>query len=591
MKSLINAARNWRKIGALLACILLLATGCAPRNLGEIYGDEASAPVAAQQTRQPPQAAGRETKESLTHDAQPSPTPAPTRAAVQQTAAPFQAADRATENIRAIDVFLDGTMAMMGFADLPSTLLNVYAKVVSLAEQRGVYTDAEVNCYRVGTDTPYLLSQSSSSSAPLSPSFYVERTMRSLPSGLVLEDGTEPRGEQRMVRFLPGFYASAGLQEPEGAQTTSPVAAALKAWNSLGSDDHLAVIVSDFSELQQSDAALLTLLTDAFKTGKTAAFVAVRCSFSGLVPQYGANVRWRQWGSLPSGSKTDEYSYQYDYTDKKTGDKTHVAYTLPVSESDDERFEKAETRPVYLLLIGKTSQLDAHVRKLTDSLKSSFSYVECAYQIFENDYSNPAYTLEGNVRPVEQTREANVRYAQNTAPGSAPFFFEMGQPRDKSDDERSALFSIALVPKTANPQIGRFSTSSYRAALSVAPLTEDGKPGEALQLDSRVCAIVESASPDGSSITLRARHPYKALPKGSYRVTVRLQEKNPGSEMGLERFESYSILQSDAGVSSFNGARTYGLQGFLEAMSQGQSDQRDSWFDLGSFEYDILIND
>ena len=580
-------AKKRSAITILLLCLCLLLSGCS-RDIRAIYGGgevpdgveiasqstEGEEAVSAMAGVQPDGLEGDSEQSSSHEQGAPSVGVAKISSAISDTN---------DADISYIDIYYDSTMSMMGFVDIPNALTSPYLQAVDLARQKGQFINAQVRMFRVDTDTKDLLTKQMDNQAVIAQigtrSFYLSQPLLQLPEQIVPKGEFNPTSGTRLNRFVQSYYNVNNLEEPASAQLTAPAAWAMEHI----SDDHLSIIISDFSELLMGRSSLSDLVGQAYQRGLTVALVAVESDFAGIVPMKGNNTVWLQWGSMPSGTVSESYTYRYD------GQDDDIHYIIPVSESEGER--QVAKRPFYLLFIGRTSNMEQHVYNFTQRLSGENKELRYDYQIFEIDYRNSEYVLEEHVEPIAQQNEANVNYRLRAQADLPEILMEMGIPQDGSGAQRSALFRIDNMPKGTNPDIGSFTNETYSAYLTVTALGSDGEEETAIDLPKSMTASIVDADPNGEGFSLAIHHPVGALSRGNYRITVELYQRQPDVSQNTGHFNDF-VASSPSGefYATYDGSKTFGLAGLLDTIRQSQQIGI-SEFPLGSFQYDIIINE
>lgn len=563
--------RTYRNAGLclLLCAALALLSGCSirPPTQPNSAENEVSFAEAVKGALSPEEAQPDEGEEA------PSSTPVPARAAENVL----------YRDIETVDLFLDATRSMMGFADTKSISLyekTIDAAVSSIAQ---VFPNARRSVYRAD------VSRSDPEDARIAPEQVVQQAMQPWfylvepylrqPERVKLLGAQDLTEGQRMNQFLPSYYQQAGQSLPEGtAETDTPVDWAIRNLNKGGS--RVGLILTDLSELQNHTGTLSqTLREQIFAQGETIGLLAIYSEFSGFVPVHGIQETWYEWGSVPSGSPEKQLDYGY--------------YTLGLTIAEADREEAL--RPFYVLCIGESDVVNDFLAVLEQQLSALLGGEEkqsrVFRQVFDVDFAQAFTEIQRTVTISGQsTAGVNVGKQSGGMPG--PGFVQL--QRVQEGQSRTVEFALTYLPKDSDPRIGTFVPDDFVAQAVLYPLDEGGgKGGEAIaSLDPAVdlsIRIGQLNNAEKVEILLETAYPTGAIPKGDYLVEITLSLMPPSvkdAQPWVDRLNADLTHQQQ--TTAFDGSRTIGLTGLINALT-GMQESMLAQAELGSFSFPLYV--
>ena len=121
-------------------------------------------------------------------------------------------------------------------------------------------------------------------------------------------------------------------------------------------------------------------------------------------------------------------------------------------------------------------------------------------------------------------------------------------------------------------------------------MTAEGERGEEISTDLYTHPEIQpklANQSDGVGITVRCYHPLQKLPRGDYEVEISMTVLQPKNEEVTAYFRNFSSESSQT-VEDFDGSKTIGLKGFLDAMNTMQKNRMETIL-IGSFTYRLKI--
>lgn len=512
----------------------------------------------------------------------------PNDSAEQQTEEREILTDRAIERV---DIFYDATLPMMGFADMAEGQSSVYEKAMSLvpASATLIFPNATFRNIRAEFETEQLdqmVCTGTNMAAQLAmPSFYLAEDMTHQPAYVKLEKNEGQTSGQRMNRFMKSYYTLQGRQSPNGQMTTGPMAWALEN----ADEDSITIVVTDLSELQTDEDRLRKALRKkVFDQNMAAGFVGVISEFSGFVPLQMGETIWVEWGSQPTGSKQNDIFYEVDTKN------AHIAYNLPMTMSSDQR--KSRERPFYVFCMGRTDSVVDYINNLKKEIQTRIPQAKVVAQVYESDYSNRQYVLAEHTHPSAEQID-NVTVVGGSRTENSVGTIGVGKSKEVDTmiktgeiEARFISFDIDYIAKETDPRRGSFSAADFDVRMKVYELTADGERGQEISIDSSTHPEIQSEivnRADGTGITVRCYHPLQKLPRGDYEVEISMTVSQPKNEDVAMYFSDFSSEGSQA-IDHFDGSKTIGLKGFLDAMNTMQRNRMEI-ISIGSFTYRLTI--
>ena len=497
----------------------------------------------------------------------------------------------ANRNIKRVDIFYDATLPMMGFADMAEGQSSTYERVMNLIASSAtlVFPNAAFRNIRAEFETDsvnQMVCDETNVVAQLAlPSFYLSQDMIYQPAYVKLEkDAGQTRG-QRMNQFMESYYTLQGKQPPNEQGTTGPVAWAIEH----ADEDSITIVVSDLSELQTDENRLRQALSQkVFDQNMAAGFIGVISEFSGFVPLQMGRTIWVEWGDQPTGSKQNDIFYEADVK------KAHIAYNIPMTISNEQR--KSKERPFYIFCMGRTDSVVDYINGLQKEIQTSIPQAKIIAQIYESDYSNQQYVLSEHTYPSELQLD-NVTIVESSRTENCIGKIEVGkskqvdeQIRDGEIEARFVSFDVDYISKETDPRRGNFSAEDFDVSMKVYALTAEGERGEEISTDLYTHPEIQpklTNQSDGVGITVRCYHPLQKLPRGDYEVEISMTVLQPKNEEVTAYFRNFSSESSQT-VEDFDGSKTIGLKGFLDAMNTMQKNRMETIL-IGSFTYRLKI--
>ena len=561
-----------------IGCMLLLfgLSGCMPINLEE------TAPKAKTDTQDEGESIVSVMETVTENDAE------PVANAGQKIPKKEMLANR---NVKYVDIFYDATLPMMGFADMAEGQSSTYERVMNLIASSAtlVFPNAAFRNIRAEFETDNIEQMVCSGTNVVAqlalPSFYLSQDMIYQPNHVKLEkDAVQTQG-QRMNQFMESYYTLQGKQRPNEQLTTGPAAWAIEN----ADKDNITIVVSDLSELQTDENRLRQALSQkVFDQNMAMGFVSVISEFSGFVPLQMGDTIWVEWGSQPTGSKQNDIFYEADVK------KAHIAYNIPMTISSEQR--KSKERPFYIFCMGRTDSVVDYVNGLQKEIQMSIPQAKVIAQIYESDYSNQQYVLSEHTYSSKQQLE-RVTILEGSRTENCVGTIEVGkskqvdkQIRDGEIEARFVSFDVDYISKETDPRRGNFSAEDFDVSMKVYALTAEGERGEEISTDLYTHPEIQPKlmnRSDGAVITVRCYHPLQKLPRGSYEVEISMNVSQPKNEEVTAYFRNFSSEGSQT-VENFDGSKTIGLKGFLDAMNTMQKNRMETIF-IGSFTYRLNI--
>lgn len=467
-----------------------------------------------------------------------------------------------------LEVFVDATFPMMGFVDTSERSEFLAYIDCGLTSAKQCFPNSREAAYRIAINQSKAeaeLSGGLTLSSLADPSFFLSEDLTYLPTNVYASVGDASLSGQRMNEFRSSYYAISGQNAPaSSALLQSPVAWAVS--NLDMSINSVAMIISDLSELQSDTSSLTSAIQEhVFAKGKTVGILALRSSFSGLVPMSNG---WFVWGAPPTGTLWKMLDYGF--------------YNVGVSIDPSER--DTAQRPCYILFIGESDSVNTVMNRVQSDLNSRFASAQSAFNVcaFDTNFATANVDVGSSVRRVGNTSDGvNILDAHTEL---SPV--QLQRMRDSSRD-RYIEYEVEYPAKATDPRCNTpdgFTANDFQIACQLK--TADNSAPVTLP------AEVSSVRMEGANVYVRLRlhFPYKRLERGTYQATASLYLNPPATIREPDWVLDYHIdFQSK---DSFDGSHTVGLNGLFNHIASNQktiiASQRCA---LGSFNIEITVND
>lgn len=467
-----------------------------------------------------------------------------------------------------VELLLSATPSMMGFVDTP--ILSTFEMTISSIESALsiIYPGLDQIYYRVDAkeDKEKLryTAQMRFADAITDPSFFLIDDMIYQPTAVKLENEDEIQHNRRMVRFMKSYYSKTGLLHPQNGIQDNPIAWSIENI----APNAVTLIIGDLCELQMGEGRLMNALQkQAFSQGLSVGIVGVQSEFSGFVPVQGSETVYYEWGDQPSGSPLLDFVY-FDW-------EAGLRFTVPLAVNDAQRGWKK--RPFYIIALAQSEQLRPLMEKLKEVISTKSPNMKCATQVYESEFTNTSYSMQGHVQPLVQERTDGILAVDRLEGQEGLVRYQLQGMRDQNG-QRKVGFEITYVPRLSDTR-SETGFSSEDFVLTASATADD--TGEVYALE----VTKEKPIKNERNQTLRCEidHPMYALPPGNYTVSVQLALCPPNLESVEEAFQDFS-----GAPETFDGSVTTGFGSFLGALNDLHS-ARLSFVEIGGFSYHIAV--
>lgn len=467
-----------------------------------------------------------------------------------------------------LEVFVDATFPMMGFVDTTERSEFLAYIDCGLTSAKQCFPNSHEAAYRVAINQSKAdaeLSGGLTLSSLADPSFFLSEDLTYLPTNVYASAGDASLSGQRMNEFRSSYYTISGQNTPVSSTLLqSPVAWTVR--NLDNSINSVAMIISDLSELQSDTSSLTSAIQEhVFAKGKTVGILALRSSFSGLVPMGNS---WFVWGAPPTGTLWKMLDYGF--------------YNVGVSIDPAER--DTAQRPFYILFIGESDSVNTVMNKVQSDLNSRFANTQSAFNVctFDTNFATNNVDIGSSVRRSDSTSDGVNILDPNTELSPVQLQRMMDSSRD-----RYIEYEVNYPAKATDPRLNTgdgFTTNDFQLTCELK-VDDNSTP---VTLSAEVSSVrLENAN---VYVRLRLHFPYKGLERGTYQATASLYLNPPTIISEPDWVLDYHIdFQSK---NSFDGSRTVGLNGLFKHIASNQkaiiASQRSA---LGSFNIEITVND
>ncbi|GHU82399.1 hypothetical protein FACS1894196_0720 [Clostridia bacterium] len=484
--------------------------------------------------------------------------------------------------IQKVDVFLDATQSMMGFADTPGDSL--YEKTIDAiyASISQSFPVSQVRMIRADRDDRTDITEAIVTDAIVQeaaqPSFYLVKRMTAHPEYVWLAGRDRWTTGERMNEFIPSYYEQHAMPQDASAQeTVAPVGWAIRQVVAQG-EQGVTVIVSDLDEIQSHVGDLTRTLQDnVFNNGNTIGLLAVRSQFSGFVPVEGPNKIWYEWGALPTGSRGKTLDYG----------------NLTVGLTADESTRGSAPRPFYVLCIGKSDVVNDFLAVLKNQIVKGRGddSLEIYIQVFDRDFSRASASVAQTAQAVEHS-EKGINIISAASNKNLTGTAVQIQPVSGSEPVRRYIdFSMQYTPKGSDPRIGRFTDQDFESELRIFRMNADQSKGEEVSGPAAGAILrghkIMADSAQAVRLVIDTQYPQGVLPKGNYIAELTLYLKPPTVTDVLPWVNQFNASGDQQLVGNFDGSRTIGLTSMMNALNGMQASLEKA--KLGTFAYQVFM--
>lgn len=481
--------------------------------------------------------------------------------------------------IRFFDVYYDATQSMMGFVDIPPSITSVYELSMDLLKNNTFFPNTTPKFYRIDYEADDIDTLSISSSVLKDTigrtTFYLSDTMMQEPDSIVLTKTKIPEKGRRINSYQQSFYEWIGDARRIEQQTDTPVSYVLANIK----DDAFSVIVSDLSELNNSEAAIVQQIRQyIYNQGMSFAMIGVKAPFAGFVPIKGASTAWVQWGSLPSTSPKEVLKYRmYD-----ANGSLQLGYNVPIYAPIDQR--TTQDRPFYILCFGKTTALNEYIDSIMEQLEKRGS--SCVRMVHLSDYFNPKFDLRAEASTVN-TISDGVRIKQDT---SVDTYFLTGAVDVANETRRTITTHMTYDPHPFDPR-NALTVDDFEIQVQLYQYGDNGAEPMEIPMPPKISYKLLSSDTPGYLVAAEVTYPVDGLATGEYRVVLTLSlSPPPFQSLTSNAFEAYAAYghQGENPFASFRGDTTLGLDYFIRDLNALQS-ARSGNVEIGSVAYELYV--
>jgi hypothetical protein len=478
-----------------------------------------------------------------------------------------------------VEVYYNATQSMMGFADTPT--ISTYEKALDAIEASiaQCFPNAQKHFFHVDMDqekSKMLLSGDRIVHSASSPSFYILHKMTTLPGLLKRKDSLSIEAGTRMVSFIDGYYPDEAIPSSL-EQLTNPTYYAVN----IAETGKFSVFVTDLNELQYENGNLIRILKEkSFDHGDSIAILGVYSEYSGLIPIYGNDTTWYEWGDLPTGAQES----MLDFGDYKIG----VAADLAA--------RSFESRPFYIICIGQSNKLNDFLAVVQDQIEKSANVKrnEQMYtQVFDNSYVVDHFQIEKCVSVVNGNRNGVNLLSQS----SQNALWTVQLQKVQGNNPRYMIVQMSYPSKDSDPRTNSFIKSDFQVAYNASLvstgefLSQDDLMKQGFILDWDIANVgngvsnllIRNVFPDSGVLSRNAQYIF------TISITFNPPSMNnvlPWVKLFDMPIETQTLLQSSS--YTFDGSRTIGLANFVSSIAGLQSTVLQP-VSLGSFSYQIDV--